>query len=370
MLFQRVAIIFAMALTTLAQSALASPSACEVYTVVESAFAINACFTLNTVISIESVTPVYVTNAPTCITTVVTASTTLSPSDANQNSATTLLRSIRAQNTLATISATLNDAPSVIQLSSSALSTPTTVVSPITTASPLATSSSTTFTSAAPSSSTCNVAPPLPTQEGTTPYCCEWYIVQPGDTCEIITSGLGITAGTIYELNPELYADCYNLALGNAYCVSGSPQIVPAPTLFYILAEDSSTVADGEVVVGGHSDHAIMGFNLPWGEEPLTFTYDPATGFLETEGYYVYAIRFTDSGPLLLVTYTASDGMNTPGAYPLVCIVTLGQKLYCQVDGGAYDRLYLFSYSGQLGLGIDNGTITHVAALDLFLESA
>ncbi len=122
--------------------------------------------------------------------------------------------------------------------------------------------------------------------------------------------------------------------------------------------------------MGGHLDHAIMGFNLPWGEEPLTFTYDPATGFLKTEGYYVYAISFTDSDPLLLVTYTASDGMNTPGAYPLVCIVTFGQKLHCQVDGGAYDRLYLFSYSGQLGLGIDNGTITHVASLDLFLEIA
>ena len=77
MFFQRAVIVFAMTLTTLAQNVLASPSLCVVYTVVESAFAIDACFTVNTVISIESITPVSVTNAPTCITTIVTASTTL-----------------------------------------------------------------------------------------------------------------------------------------------------------------------------------------------------------------------------------------------------------------------------------------------------
>jgi hypothetical protein len=79
--FQRVAIVLGLALTTLFSPSLASPSACVVYTVVESAFAINACFQINTVISIESVTPIYVTDAPTCITVIATASTTLFPSN-------------------------------------------------------------------------------------------------------------------------------------------------------------------------------------------------------------------------------------------------------------------------------------------------
>ncbi|KAE9378249.1 carbohydrate-binding module family 50 protein [Stipitochalara longipes BDJ] len=364
MFFERVAIVSAMALTTLAQSAMALPSVCVVYTVVEFAFPINACFTVNTVISIESVTPVSVTNAPTCITTVVTASTTLSLSNPEWNSATTLLESIPTTNKLAIILPITSDTPSIAHLRPSIISPPAVVTSTATIESP------STVTSSTPSTSACNIAPPMETQPGTTPYCCEWYVVQPGDTCDSITTTVDIAAGTIYELNPELLADCYNLALGYAYCVSGNPQNVPPPALFYIVAKDSDTAADGTTLMGGHSDHAIMGFNLPWGEEPLSFTYDADTGFLESEGYFVYAISLSGLGPLMLVTYTPLDGMNTPGAYPLVCTVTLGPKLYCEVDGGAHDRLYLFNYTGHLGLGLSDGTGVPIAAVDLFLESA
>lgn len=83
MFFQRVAIVLTMALTTLALSELAgvTPSVCVVYTVVESAFPIEACFSLDTIISVESVTPITISNAPTCVTILATASTTLSSMD-------------------------------------------------------------------------------------------------------------------------------------------------------------------------------------------------------------------------------------------------------------------------------------------------
>jgi hypothetical protein len=152
--------------------------------------------------------------------------------------------------------------------------------------------------------------------------------------------------------------------------VNGLPQIVSAPALFYIVAHDSGGPADGTTLMGGHDDHVPMGFNMVNGQEPLTFTYDPATGFLETEGYYVYATTLAGPGPLIWATYTPLDAMNTPGAYPVRCIVTLGLKLYCSVEGGAYDQLFLFSYQGQTELGLGDGVGTSIAAVDLFLESA
>jgi hypothetical protein len=70
--------------------------------------------------------------------------------------------------------------------------------------------------------------------------------------------------------------------------------------------------------MGTLSDDLILGFKLPWGESILNFTYDPNTGYLESGGYVVFA-QTTVSVPLILVTFTAGDGvMALPPAYPLV----------------------------------------------------
>jgi hypothetical protein len=88
--------------------------------------------------------------------------------------------------------------------------------------------SSTTASAAASSASSCHVAAPTTTQSGTTPNCCQWYVIQAGDTCDSITGDLDLAAGNIYELNPELLPDCYKLTIGNAYAI---PLSRPNPIL-------------------------------------------------------------------------------------------------------------------------------------------
>ena len=77
--------------------------------------------------------------------------------------------------------------------------------------------SSTTVSAPVSSASSCYVTAPTNNPSGTTPYCCQWYVVQGGDTCDSITEALNLTAGTLYELNTELLLDCYNLIGGEAY---------------------------------------------------------------------------------------------------------------------------------------------------------
>jgi len=52
---------------------------CYVWTIVENPIVIQTCFASNTVLTIESVTDLHITNAPTCVTTTLTASSTLNP---------------------------------------------------------------------------------------------------------------------------------------------------------------------------------------------------------------------------------------------------------------------------------------------------
>lgn len=57
---------------------------CTIWTVVEAPIVIRTCFSSNTVVIIESCTGLHITNAPICISTTITASSTLdqvSPSD-------------------------------------------------------------------------------------------------------------------------------------------------------------------------------------------------------------------------------------------------------------------------------------------------
>lgn len=121
--------------------------------------------------------------------------------------------------------------------------------------------------------------------------------------------------------------------------------------------------------MGGHSDHVPMGFNMKNGQQPLVFTYDPVTGFLQSGLYNVYVTRMAGPGPLILITFTPSDASALSDVYPLVCTVTLSLKLYCKADGLSYDRLFLFSYQGQTDLGLGDGVGTDIAAVDLFLET-
>ncbi|KAI1166824.1 hypothetical protein F5B18DRAFT_676807 [Nemania serpens] len=68
------------------------------------------------------------------------------------------------------------------------------------------------------------VDPPAPTPSGTTPDCCEWYVVQSGDYCRLIETNYDITMAQLQFWNPSLAADCSNLFLGEAFCIHGAQQ--------------------------------------------------------------------------------------------------------------------------------------------------
>jgi len=57
---------------------------CKVFTVVESPVVLETCFSSNTVVIIESCIALHVTNAPTCVSTTVTVSSTLNAEPASE----------------------------------------------------------------------------------------------------------------------------------------------------------------------------------------------------------------------------------------------------------------------------------------------
>ncbi|KAF2469671.1 uncharacterized protein BDR25DRAFT_228610 [Lindgomyces ingoldianus] len=62
--------------------------------------------------------------------------------------------------------------------------------------------------------------PSAPKAAGVSTSCKGYYTVKSGDTCSSVESAMGIASGTLNKLNGGLSADCTNLWLGYAYCVS------------------------------------------------------------------------------------------------------------------------------------------------------
>lgn len=65
------------------------------------------------------------------------------------------------------------------------------------------------------------VAPPGPTQTGTTGACYKWHVVVSGDTCFGLQQTEGVTMQQLVAWNANLKADCSNLESGIAYCIRG-----------------------------------------------------------------------------------------------------------------------------------------------------
>ncbi|KAL3471153.1 hypothetical protein BJX99DRAFT_32306 [Aspergillus californicus] len=66
---------------------------------------------------------------------------------------------------------------------------------------------------------TATVAPPGPLPHGTTQKCGEFYQVQSGDFCELITDKFSIEPDLFQAINPSINPDCTNLVPGLFYCV-------------------------------------------------------------------------------------------------------------------------------------------------------
>lgn len=66
---------------------------------------------------------------------------------------------------------------------------------------------------------TTTVAPPGPAASGTTRDCGKWYLVQPGDFCQLVALNKTIDLGLFLSINPSLDSSCSNLLAGVYYCV-------------------------------------------------------------------------------------------------------------------------------------------------------
>ncbi|RAH57731.1 LysM domain protein [Aspergillus piperis CBS 112811] len=65
------------------------------------------------------------------------------------------------------------------------------------------------------------VAPMPPNAlNGSNVYCGKWYTVVEGDTCSAVSVANSISLTDFYFLNPEIDANCTNLELGQAYCIT------------------------------------------------------------------------------------------------------------------------------------------------------
>jgi len=78
--------------------------------------------------------------------------------------------------------------------------------------------------------------PPGPTPSGATDDCFEWAVIGANETCVFLQETLGITMAELMAWNPSLDANCDNLILGDAYCVSG-----PSLTSSSVAASSTTT---------------------------------------------------------------------------------------------------------------------------------
>ncbi|RAL60579.1 hypothetical protein DID88_009774 [Monilinia fructigena] len=256
--------------------------------------------------------------------------------------------------------------------------------------------------SASPSASACrSVAAPAVTLALTVTDCCQYYVTKAGDTCANIASGtgiLGLDITLLVLLNPLLRCGGPGPQVGVAICVLNinlsiagslisppSSSSVPSsaiatpipsqavPSSFFIRAFNSGTGADGTDLMIQQAAEYFAGFNLPYGQQVFSFSYDPATGYL-TSGLYILWATASFASPSIKVAPVGYSGWVVP-AWPLVCSVDGNLKVLCTANGNVYGKFYLINENGDgnTELAIGNSATTSsiiVAPVDLYLMNA
>jgi hypothetical protein len=130
---------------------------------------------------------------------------------------------------------------------------------------------------------------------------------------------------------------------------SGASLAVPAN--FQIFARNSGTGADFTPLMGQMEDEYFVGFGLtPYGDVPLTFQYNPITGYLEAGLYLLYAT--TGNSPPIIRTGVVGYDFDPPG-FPLVCQVSsVDLSLTCKANGQVFGQLMLVN--GMFPLPLQN----------------
>ena len=142
---------------------------CQIYTRVETPVVVSTFVPSNTVLTFSDGCTVTVDNAPTTLFTTVTLTSTLTNDNASPSL--TLIPAVSTQST---------------------------------------------STSSLPSTSCSFVPAPTSTPGGSTNSCCQWYVVQQGDTCLSIESAFNITFDQFQALNPSIDDLCYYLLVAEA----------------------------------------------------------------------------------------------------------------------------------------------------------
>lgn len=85
---------------------------------------------------------------------------------------------------------------------------------------------------------TATASRPSPVATGTTQNCAKYYLVQPGDYCQLVALNQTVDLGLFESINPQIDSACDNLLSGFYYCVqpvqgwnsTTSSTVVTAPT--------------------------------------------------------------------------------------------------------------------------------------------
>lgn len=115
---------------------------------------------------------------------------------------------------------------------------------------------------------------PTATPPGTTDSCYEWHVVIDGDYCALIESEYDITMDQLQLWNPDLWANCSNLDLGEAYCVDGGLQATVTPTAKAKRSTPARLYDNRAVETGSQQGGLPVGWPYPlpsaWGTKGLS----------------------------------------------------------------------------------------------------
>lgn len=234
----------------------------------------------------------------------------------------------------------------------------------------VSTSSTSSASVVAASISACKpVAAPAVTLASTSADCCQYYITKAGDTCASIAARpgiLGLDVVVLGLLNPSLKCNGQGPQVGVAVCIqnvelsiaaalavplssagassttvatSAPSQAVPAS--FFIQARNSGTGADGTDLMIEQAAEYFAGFGLTYGQQVFPFTFDPATGYL-TSGLYILWATASYVPPSIKVAPVGFTGWVVP-AWPLICNIDGNLKIACTANGNIYGTFSLIN---------------------------
>ncbi|KAI0954351.1 hypothetical protein AcV7_007610 [Taiwanofungus camphoratus] len=169
--------------------------------------------------------------------------------------------------------------------------------------------------------------------------CTQYYTVQSGDSCSVIEQDYSITLAQFLAWNPEVFANCTNIDVGLAYCVSG-PAVSSSPTTTSSTPTASPT-APGTIPTGCTQYYTVVsGDNCGSVDAKFNITLAQFlawnTGVDSSCDNLELGYQYCVAGPPLSTTTTATPTSSSPAASPTAPGVISGCTEYYTVVSGDY----------------------------------